>query len=748
MKNYWTIALLLLNTFAAHAQIVRGKVLDSDKRALIGAHITWQNQKVGTVSNALGEFELQRTSQSDTLFVVSFIGFESETLRYEASKKFYTIQLKGDKTLKTFEVESEKAGQIIIDSPIKMEAINSVELKKGACCDLAGCFNTSASVQPATSNVITNSKELRILGLSAVYNQVLLEGFPVFHGLGYTYGVSAISGTLIDNIYIVKGANSVLQGYESISGQINVVPQSGEGDERLFLNVYANSFGETQYNIQHKSYLGKRKEWNNIAAVYVVLPAQRIDYDNDRFLDVPLHRHVTAYNKLSYRDDKLWGWSAKFGLQYVAEERLGGQINYNPKNDLGSSTIFGHSINYNQATTYAKAGYRFNDDRAVFLYASGFLHNQRSWFGQTRYAGNQNNNYINLQFEQKWLEKHELKMGFSYRLSEIDENISFSANPLNKTFAGDYNRYEYIPGLFAENQFSWFNNKLILVAGIRSDYHNLFGWRTSPRSLLKFDLNSKTTLRASLGYGWRTPQVFSEHLNLLGGQRDVLFRGSLQAEEALNYGFNFLKRFEWGEFNGYFSADYYHTVFYRQLFPDYDSDPTLAIVESFEGNSCADGVQLDFNINYGKNYSLRLGYNFQEVYMDYPGERRYLPFIPQHRFLAAVSYKTNSDKWQFDLNVHGLGKQNIPLSFSVPNTIYIPEDAKPFALLNAQVTRKSKQFDVYFGVENILNFRQHQSFRSWQDPFNPYFDVSHVWGPTRGIEVYLGLRHRIFKVRN
>lgn len=116
---------------------------------------------------------------------------------------------------------------------------------------MAGCFETQTTVQPQTTNIITNSKELRILGLSGVYNRVLIDGFPMIQGLSYTYGISSIPGTLVDNIYVSKGANSIIQGYESISGQINVETKEADKTDKLLLNLYVNNFMEKQLNANY-----------------------------------------------------------------------------------------------------------------------------------------------------------------------------------------------------------------------------------------------------------------------------------------------------------------------------------------------------------------------------------------------------------------------------------------------------------------------------------------------------------------
>lgn len=192
-----------------------------------------------------------------------------------------------------------KQDAVIISNinPIKTEQITQTSLKQAACCDLAGCFGGQTSVQPHTTNVITNAKELRILGLSGVYNQVLIDGFPLIRGLSYTYGISSIPGTIVDNIYISMGADSVLQGYESISGQINVETKKPINTDKLLLNIYLNSFMEKHFNL---NYAFKKGSWNSLAAFHTVQPADRVDKDEDTFLDLPLLTRYSFTNKWSY----------------------------------------------------------------------------------------------------------------------------------------------------------------------------------------------------------------------------------------------------------------------------------------------------------------------------------------------------------------------------------------------------------------------------------------------------------------
>ena len=260
MKKYIFIVGLLF-PFGISAQNILGKVTNDKKEPLIGASVYWLGTTIGVSTGNKGEFEISAKDISNKKLIASYVGHSSDTIE-NINQTFVDFHLKETKTLNEVVVQGQRDGVIISDiKPIKTEQITQTELGKAACCDLAGCFETQTTVQPQTTNVITNSKELRILGLSGVYNQVLIDGFPLIQGLSYTYGVSSIPGTLVDNIYVSKGANSVLQGYESISGQINVETKEPEKTDRLLLNAYMNNFLEKHFNA---NYAFKQGKWSNL----------------------------------------------------------------------------------------------------------------------------------------------------------------------------------------------------------------------------------------------------------------------------------------------------------------------------------------------------------------------------------------------------------------------------------------------------------------------------------------------------
>jgi len=740
MKKYIFIVGLLF-PYGLLAQTILGKVTNEQKEPLIGANIYWLNTIIGTTAGLKGEFELSRKDSDNRKLIASYVGHEPDTILI-TNQSFVEFKLEETKSLNEVVIKGQRDGVIISSiMPIKFELITQIELGKAACCDLAGCFETQTTVQPQTTNVITNSKELRILGLSGVYTQILIDGFPMIQGLSYTYGISSIPGTLVDNIYVSKGANSVLQGYESISGQINVETKEPDNTDKFLFNAYVNSFSEKQFNA---NYALKKGKWSNLTTFHTVQPANKTDGDNDNFLDLPLLTRYMVSNKLKYGNDQDWGWNSRIGLRYLNEQRIGGQTFFNPETDKGSTSAYGQTVNINQPEIWTKTGYRLNDQHNFVLYASSFYQNQKSYFGTVKYDAEQTNFYGNLQYELDY-KSNSLKTGLSFRHLNLDENVAFTDNTLQRSFAGKYLRNENIAGAFTENTMKFFDEKLTWIAGIRADHHNQFGFMFTPRTLLKYDITPNTAVRANIGTGWRTVNLFSENIGLLVSSRDIIFAENLNPEKATNFGVNITQKFNEDNISGFFSADYYRTDFQNQIFPDYDTDPTKAIIKNFTGKSASDVFQAELYLKFWNRFEFKTGYTYLDVYRVINEKKELLPFNPEYKIVTTFGYSPLSKKYQFDMNVHFYGKQRLPNTQSNPIEFQRPNFSEPYTVVNAQFTYNIKKFELYVGCENIFDFRQRRPIISYENPFGQYFDTSSVWGPTRGRELYIGFRYKLPK---
>lgn len=746
----WLLCCLLIagiafSSWAQHqGNHVHGTVLDGNGKGLFSAKVKAPQVNQSVYTDTLGGFYLSSDENFDYL-IVTAVGYLQDSIFIgNAGHKEIKIQLNPVKTIGKTTVKGDGLNTHIGRDLAKTEIITHAELKKAACCDLAGCFETQGTVKAVTTNVITNSKELRILGLSGVYNQVLTDGMPMIQGLSYTYGISAMPGPAVYGIFVSKGTNSVLQGYESMVGQINVVPKFGNRSEKLLLNAYVNSFGENQYNVVWGV---NKKKWNNFLAVHLVNPAGERDINNDSFMDITRLNRMVLYNKFQFGAEKKKGLEGTIGIKLATEKRVGGQLGYDGDRDKGSATIYGQSINYFQPELYAKGIWKFNDKENIELMASGQYHDQNSYFGPVHYVATQKQGYLNAQYNKDWAQgDNNFKAGASLRSLEIKENINFTTNALGRTYDSSFLKRELIPGIFAENIWNWRGGIFQFITGLRADYHNQFGPQVTPRAMLKYEITEDATLRFSSGTGWRTVNMFAENIGLLSSSRDIVFQETLNPEKSLNMGINYVQNIRKGKWQGYVTTDFYQTRFQNQFFPDYDTDPTKAFIGNFTGRSVSNAFQTDLVMSYDQNIEFKAAYNYLDVYRIVNDKKVLLPFNSKHRIMAAVSLKSNNKKWQGDVNVHWLGKQRLPNTDKNPEAFRQPDFSKAYTTVNIQLTKRWKKVELYGGVENVFDFRQLSPIVNSKNPFDPYFDTSFNWGPTRGREIFMGVRYLPFGV--
>jgi|694.fasta_scaffold23715_3 outer membrane receptor for ferrienterochelin and colicin len=746
-----TLLFCVFGFFKTNAQrMFQGEVSDLNKQALADVNVYWLGSQTIVTTDEKGNFSIPFPTDTVTLpfkLVTSYSNIR-DTFELDDLNSIWTFTVSVKVTLKEAKVLDNKSGAYISKMQvIKTEVINRNELRKAACCDLAGCFETQSTVQPQTTNILTNAKELRILGLSGVYNQILVDGVPTIQGLTYTYGISTIPGSILDNIWVVKGANSVLQGYENMVGQITVFPREGGKAEPFTSDLLVNSFGEKHANAAVSI---KKEKWNNYLAIHTSQPGNKFDRDKDRFLDLPLLTRYSIYNKWRYKKENEKGFSTFVGVRLIDEKRIGGQVHFDPETDKGGLIAYGQATQFLQSEVYTKSGYRLDDNQKFSLLASSVEHNQQSWFGVLRYKARQSHRYANLQYELFYgkNKQHDLKTGISYRYLHTHENISFTSDTIKRTFDGIYIRQETVPGIFIENIYKSNNEKWTAITGIRADKHNTFGWFVTPRVLLKYQATERTDLRASIGTGWRTVNLFAENINLLTSNRDIYFKEVLQPEKSINMGFNVTQEWKIKKVDFTASFDFYHTQFQNQFFPDYDSNASIAVISNFAKPSISNALQTEITASALQKLNFRVAYNFLDVYRIINAQKVLLPYNARHRLLAVASIHSKKPLWQVDLNAHWYGKQRLPNSKSLPEDLRQPDFSKPFTILGLQYTHTFKKVEVFGGCENVLDFRQIRPIIGYQKPFDTYFDTSFAWGPTRGREAYIGVRYKLSKTED
>jgi len=744
--NYRLIfSLWVLASLSLQAQNIEGYIflLETDEY-VAGAEVALPHHGLSTQTTADGYFSFPgNTFEPPEAILVSYLGAISDTILWEGEEIYIgleTASIDMDEVV----VEDERAGTFRpTDGAAPVEVINKNELSKAACCDLAGCFETQGTVRPQTTNVITRAQNLQMLGLSGVYNQALVNGHPLLQGLNFTYGVSSYPGPWIENIFVAKGANSVLQGFDGMVGQINMETSKPTEIESTFANVYANSFGEVQVNFHNRLFDQPERKWSSWLGVHMTRPAGEIDRDNDNFMDVTQIQRVSIWNQWKYASEDELGWSADISGRYLSSSRTGGQLGFEPVEHALSTEIYGQHTVIDQADFMSKVNYRFSGEHKLSLHTSASIHDQNSQFGVTDYNGNQY--LVNSRLTHDWHYSPGLglKWGLAHTYRRIEEEVRFIDDPLDRTFDGTYLTELNVLGLFFEHEWQSSNNAWRWVVGSRFDHDPALGEFLTARTQLKYEPFLGHVFRLSAGNGWRQVALFAENMPLLSSNREVRFQDDfILPEQAWNSGMNYTYTFGSTNVSGYLAVDYYYTAFQQQFFPDYDREVATAIVSNFDGDTRAHGAQVEGKLDFSQGWELKASYNFAQVERSIEGNEQLLPFIPRHRIMAALTYVPNP-KWQFDLNLHAYGSQRLPSTANYPVELQQRSESPNFSVLTFQLARKWDRWEVYGGVENMFDFRQKRPILGWENPFGQYFDPSFIWGPTRGREWFMGVRYRL-----
>jgi outer membrane receptor for ferrienterochelin and colicins len=733
MKNIFLIFILLFVSTHLFGQQIAGRVLVDENGALQpipGVNVYWENTRQGTVTNPEGNFSIrQRPGQH--MLVFSFVGYESAIVHIDDQEPVEVILKPNLELGEVTIIQKDRGTYLSTISPIQTERIGGAELHKAACCNLAESFETNPSVDVSYNDAITGAKQIRLLGLDGIYSQLQTENIANFRGLATNFGLTYIPGPWMESILVSKGAASVINGYESIAGQINVDFKKPDSQEKLHLNAFASADGKTEFNANTNVRLYKDKLTTGIF-FHAENLSNRIDHNHDGFLDHPLNTQVHFYNAWKYNNFN--GLMLHGGLRFLIDDRQGGQSSFENGMARTMSNPYGIGIENRLYEGIFKAGYVFpSQSSAIAVLTNVVRHNMNSFYGLSNYNGDETRLTANLIWTQDLDDHghHTLNSGISYFYNTFDEVLAEMS---------DMYRKESVPGLFSEYTFKP-SEKLTLMAGIRTDFHNTFGNFVTPRMHFRYQPDPRWTIRLSAGKGYRTANVLAENSFLLTSYRVLQFVETMQ-EEAWNYGFNFIQSYKLFDRDLQISAEIYRTDFIKQLLVDRETDPNHIIIAPLAGDSYATSWQVDVRYPIIRNLDLTVAWRQNDVKQTIGGVLLEKPLTSRYKGLITMNYTTNLKKWMFDYTVQFNGGGRLPLVLEdmTHRMNHNYPEFPSYTIMNAQVTRYFRKWSVYAGSENLTDFMQMHPVQGADNPFEPGFDATQIWGPVSGRRIYAGIR--------
>ena len=736
---------LFFPLFIFSQEKLTGMIMDKnnpkDNLGVFGANVYWLNTSIGATTNEKGWFTIPYNKSYKKL-VVSYVGYKTDTLNIsdlEPIHHFITLENELEEvTLKS----KKKATQRSFIQTKNVFTVNSEELLKAACCNLAESFETNPSIDVNFSDALTGTRQIQMLGLKSPYLLITQENIPSIRGAGQVFGLTFTPGTWVESIQITKGAGSVINGYESISGQINAELVKPLTDNRIFLNAYGSLGGRYELNshLNHKI----SDKWQTGIYIHGNYRNKKFDRNKDGFLDNPLISQVNVMNRWQYLDAEK-GWVSFINVRFMDDSKQTGQNNFDPLIDKGSSEIWGGEIDTKRFDSSLKLGYvfpqlPFQSFGFQFSYSN---HDQDSYFGLKTYNIQHQSIYSNLLFNSIIGDtRNKFTTGLNFTYDAYNEFVNLINFSRNENSFGGFFEYAY------DN-----SDNFSFTSGLRIDTHNLLGTYITPRLHIRYVPWEKGVLRASIGQGRKSANVFAENQQLFASSREIDIQSSggkiygLDPEVAWNYGVSYLQGFNLFNRKGDITFDYYRTHFQNQVVVDWENPQRISFY-NLDGESYANSFQTEINYFINDNLNLRLAYKYFDIQTDYTSGKLSKPLTPNHRLFANISYETkkidNIKQWKFDLTYNFIGEQRLPDTSINPLEYQFEEYSNSYSLLNTQITKVfTEKFEMYFGVENLTDLKQKNPILASDDPFGDSFDSTIIYAPIFGRMLYSGLRFKI-----
>lgn len=741
---------------SAHAW---GTVLDDKGEPLVGANVYWAGTTVGVATDVNGRFQLEPV-KSTNLLVTSFMGFHNDTTEVTSHSEL-TIVLVSDLLLEEVDIVERKMAVLRSRiSPLTTETLTGEALCMAACCNLSESFETSASVDVAYSDAATGAKQIRLLGLSGTYVQMLTENTPNIRGLAQAFGMEYIPGPWMEAIQVSKGTSSVLNGYEAIAGQINVEYLKPQTQDPVALNAMISTETHAEVNVTGG--------WdiNDKVSTGVLFHAQNmsleLDHNHDGFLDMPKNTNVNLLNRWYIRDGDYTGQILVRGLY---DHRIGGQTK---EAVTVAPTPYHIDLNTWRVDGFMKNGYVFDQETgmSIGIIASASYHNQQNSYGSRQWNAAQTNAYLNAIFQTSFDDSatdlwddhsHNLSAGLSVNYDGYQEELSL-VSPID-----NLNRWEMTPGVFAEYTYTY-KDKITLLVGIREDYSTRYGFFTTPRMNLRYAPFEWWTLRGSVGLGYRSPNAIADNAAYLSSNRIYHFdEVNLAQERSMNTGLSTVFYIPMGNKELQLSGEYYYTKFLDGIIADMDRD--LHGVTLYNMHDVADAQyfshnwQVEANMEILRGWTMTAAFRYTDVKQtsfniatnEY--QLRDKPLQNKFKGIISTSYQTPLKTWQFDLTAQFNGEGRMPDGFVIPegskqyrrHNGYIYH--KWYPQLLGQITKFFRTWSIYLGAENMTNFTQDNPIvgskigdTQFVNTQSANYDASMIWAPIHGWKLYLGFR--------
>ena len=717
--------------FSQNQSVLNGRVLNKSTGLPIeNAVLLVLPSGKSTFSDSSGKFSLI-FSNNWTQLLISASGYKRDTLSH-SNKDFQEIRLEEiEKRGKEILVlEERNPGQTGFKSASLQINIDRKELRKAACCNLSESFETSPLVDVSFPDPVSGARQIQMLGLAGQYTGYSQENQSNPPGVLGPGATALVPGPWLESIQVQKGIGTLASGYGGLAGQINTNFLKADTASKIELNGFGSSMRRFEGNL----FLPIRKSTSGGTALFFHANTSIMNHDEngDGYRDFPIGKQVNAMLR-SYHNFAR-NISMQISASVFRDERLGGSMNYEsglPKNFEG----FAYKSEMEGLGLAGKIGKVFNTEMysSLGVLWSGGIRKNNTGAGKNQIALQEK--YFSLEpVFQADLNRNGAGIKIGLSLSGRNREESLVQFQYNQEF--DFNIHEIRTGGFAEISLP-LSPELLMVAGSRLDFHNLYGLRASPRVHLRYETPSGIVLRLAAGIAWQDPEILAQNLSYFSSGRKIEFQGiesnlpfGLKSERGSGIGLSASQNYRILIGKGSITADVFLSEIRNQSITDAENSGVLRFyTSSGKAESISAAIQADQKL--GRFFSVRLAYRYSNALSDYTSGKLSRPMLAFNRAFVHLDFEPGRE-----FRINGT------LQLTGSKRLYGSIESSPvFLTINMQVSKKwTDKFELYLGAENLGNFTQTTLVLNSGAIGSPSFDAAQIWGPSIGIMVYAGFR--------
>ncbi len=730
---------------------IEGKVISREsKEPLVGVNVLILNSTLGASTNQQGKFLIEHVPAGAVRLVTSYMGYKAQRrsvfIENNETVSIDFVLQEGIIESSAIVVTGTSTPYLYQEAPVKTEVIHRAHIEQAQACNLAEAMALQTGVRVENNCQNCNFTQVRILGFDGKYSQLLIDGDPVVSTLAGVYALEQFPDEMIGQIEIVKGGGSALYGGGAMAGTINLrTKQPSINRSRIGYDALALD-GSMDHRI---GVITELVSDDGRSGAYIFGAARQRDYydhNSDGFSELSRLNHESIGINWYFRPVNQGELQASF--HRIHESRRGGNDFDRPEHEADIAESVTHSrwggklrwAQQIQSNWNYQAYYSFSLlDRDSYYGGLGGNTAADSLEALNFYGRTENVTHtLGLQTTIS-AGIHNLTFGGQYYSDVLnDASVNDPRYHIDKTYTNS--------GLFAQNDFTLFNEHLNVVVGARLDKHSEMADPViSPRINLKYELVHDLNLRLAYTTGFKAPQTFDEdlHIESLGGEQRVVRNASdLEPEKSRTVSAGLAYE---GFISGYtFLVGV--TGFHSRLsdafteIEDFDASDELILWKRINSDGAdVSGIELDLGFKPTNASELRLGVTYKQS--AYDSKQEIFGGVFSDRFLRTpdlygyfrVSYDVTES-----ISLFGAAKYTGTMYVPNETTEEVVKTGQTFVELDAGSTWElplTESFKVKFalGMKNITN--------SYQDDLQKGVnrDPAYVYGPPLPRRLYLGM---------